>query len=432
MKDSELNPVLHDYEVAIENLKQTGSSSTRAQILAVLNARDAVQIALKEEKSIPNNWLEKVIELDADLQKNAELITKLIGTQQLAKWRSSLHPPAEAWWWNLEKIAPRHKWDRFDWLWKGLTVVGWTTNLSFLVNIASRFLGGGVGLGGTAAVILPTIVTLLQAGSELTKAGENGFDELLNKVKIPQHFRQEAKLASTLMMSGFLISFWLALPSISQLYNKNGFRDHYQDRKLGKAEQKYKRAISLDADNVEAHFNLGNLYEDWQQFDKAKEQYQIAVAGDFPQAYNNLGRLYIHKKKYAQAASLLRQGLKLANQNQDKNNSENIYPEDKYSFLKNLGWVRFEQKQYSEAQEYLDAAINIANSPEAKDYIPNQGAAHCLLAQVLEKLEEQKKLTALTPTTKEQWKKCDEIGSVENLDEETWLHLAKKKLQVAD
>lgn len=431
MKNCELNPVIHDYELAIKSLEQAGSSSTRSDILAILNARDAVQGALKEEKSIPNNWLEKVIELDAALQKNAELITKVIGTQQLAKWRSSLHPPAEAWWWSLEKIAPPHKWDSLDWLWKGLTVVGWTTNLSFLVNIASRFLGGGIGLGGTAAVILPTIVTLLQAGSELTKAGEDGFDKLLNKVNIPQYFRQEAKLASTLMMSGFLISFWFGLPLISQFYNQNG-KDNYLSGKLGEAEQKYLRAISLDADNVEAYFNLGNLYEDWQQFDKAKEQYQVAVAGDFPQAYNNLGRLYIHNKKYAQAASLLRQGLILANQNQDKNNSENIDPEDKYSFLKNLGWVQFEQKRYSEAQGYLEAAINIANSPEAKDYIPNRGAVHCLLAQVLEKLEEQKKSTALKPKTKEQWKKCAQLGSVTNPDEETWLHLAKKKLQVAD
>ena len=427
MKDSELNPVLHDYELAIENLKQARYSSTRGDILAVLNARDAVQVALKEEKSIPNNWLEKVIELDAALQKNAGLITKVIGTQELANWRSSLHPPAEAWWWSLEKIAPPHKWDRFDWFWKGFTVVGWTANLSLLVNIASRFLGGGVGLAGaaTVTVTLPSIVKLLQASIELTKADEEGFDELFNKVKIPQHFRQEAKLASTLMMSGFLISLWLALPSISQLYNKDGVRNHYQDGKLGEAEQKYLRAISLDADNVEAHFNLGDLYEDWQQFKKAKEQYQIAVAGDFPQAYNNLGRLYIRDKKYSQAASLLRQGLSLANQ-------DKIAPEDRYSFLKNLGWVRFKQKRYSEAQGYLEGAISIANNPKAKDYIPNPGAAHCLLAQVLEKLEEQKKSTLLKPNTKQQWQKCAQLGSVVNPDEDEWLHLAKKRLQVVD
>ena len=425
MKISKYSPVINDYQVAIKNLEKADCDSTRSHILAVLNARDAVQVALKEEKSIPNNWLEKVIELDATLQKNAELITKIIGTQELANWRSSINPPAEAWWWSLEKIAPPHKWDRLDWLWKGLTVFGWTANLSLLVNIASRFLGGGVGLAGAATVILPSILTLLQASSQVTKAGEEGFDEFLNKIKIRQHFRQEAKLASTLMMSGILISLWLALPSISQLYNKDGVRNHYQDGKLGEAEQKYLRAISLDTDNVEAHFNLGNLYEDWQQFKKAKEQYQIAVAGDFPQAYNNLGRLYIRDKKYSRAASLLRQGLTLANQ-------DKIDPEDRYSFLKNLGWVRFEQKRYSEAQGYLEGAISIANSPEAKDYIPNPGAAHCLLAQVLEKLQEQKKSTVLKSKTKQQWKKCLQLGSMVNPDEDEWLSLAKKRLQVVD
>jgi tetratricopeptide (TPR) repeat protein len=209
------------------------------------------------------------------------------------------------------------------------------------------------------------------------------------------------------------MSFWFALPSVSKIYNSNGLKN-YRKGDLGAAEKDYQRAISLDEDNIEAHFNLGNLYEDWLEFEKAKKQYQVVVADGLPQAYNNLGRLYIQEKKYPQAAVLLVQGLVLA---EEKNST----PEIKYSLFKNLGWARLQQGRYEEAQQTLQAAIGIARNPDAKNYIPNPGPAHCLLAQALEKLKQ--------PTALEQWQQCSQFGSRLNADEDTWLHLAQEKLQ---
>ncbi|MBD2458863.1 tetratricopeptide repeat protein [Nostoc sp. FACHB-87] len=413
--NTELDTTLERYEAALQSLKGTRKIEV-AQVLILLNARDVVQIALKEQKSIPTSRLQKVIELDALLREKAQLITKAVNNKkdkQLADWRESVQPSAEAWWWKLDNIAPPHTWDKLDWLWKLLSVVGWTANLSLLVTIATRFLGGGgVGLLGAAAVTLPSILALLQASSELTQAGSEGFEKLLEKLKIPKHYQQEAKLASTGIMFAILISFWFALPSVSKIYNSNGLKN-YRKGDLGTAEKDYQQAISLDEDNIEAHYNLGNLYEDWLEFDQAKKQYQIAVADGLPQAYNNLGRLYIQEKKYSQAAVLLAKGLVLT---EEKNST----PEVKYSLLKNLGWARLEQNRYEEAQQTLQAAIGITRNPDAKNYIPNPGAAHCLLAQTLEKLKQPKAL--------EQWQQCSHFGSRLNADEDTWLYLAKEKL----
>ncbi len=329
--NTQLYTVLERYESAIKRLFGADSIELE-EVLAVLNIRDEIQKALKEQKSIPNSRLKKLIDLDAELRNNALIITQAVNSktpEQLAFWRESVQPNPEAWWWKLESIAV-HPWDDWDWLWKFLTVIGWTANLSLLVNIGTRFLSIGVGLGGAFAVILPSILALLQAKNEVTKSGGEGFQKLLDKRNIPKQFQQEAKLASTLIMSGLLFSFWLALPFISNIYNSNGLRNR-REGKLGLAEQDYLLAISLNSDNNEAHFNLGNLYEEWQDWEKAKKEYKIAVAGDSPSAYNNLGRLYIIKdKKYLEAAVLLAKGI-------DKTKNKNINDEVRYSLFKNIG-----------------------------------------------------------------------------------------------
>lgn len=65
------------------------------EVLAVLNIRDEVQKALKGQKSIPNSRLKKLIDLDAELRKNALKITQAVNSktpEQLAFWRESVQP----------------------------------------------------------------------------------------------------------------------------------------------------------------------------------------------------------------------------------------------------------------------------------------------------------------------------------------------------
>ena len=185
---------------------------------------------------------------------------------------------------------------------------------------------------------------------------------------------------------------------------------------MGSAEQDWQKATSLNPDNANAYYNLGNLYEELQQFDKAKKNYQIALGGNVPEAFNNLGRLYIKEKKYSQAVALLSKGLLFANK-------QNSHLEVKYSFFKNLGWARFKQGRNIEAKQHLQAAIGIAQRKEAAQYISNPVAANCLLAQVLDKQKEKGAIS--------EWRKCCKSGSRLNEDEDEWLYIAQERLQKA-
>jgi tetratricopeptide (TPR) repeat protein len=143
----------------------------------------------------------------------------------------------------------------------------------------------------------------------------------------------------------------------------------------------------------------------------------MGVDHKFPKAYNNLGRLYIIEKKYPQAASLLVTGLEEAKKNDS-------LPATKYSLYKNLGWVRLKQERYPQAKEALEKAIDISANPANKESIPNPGAAHCLLAQTLEKLKQPEAETI-------ELQKCSQLPpSPEKFDpdEDTWYDLATQKL----
>ncbi len=405
--------ILQPYQAAIDKLKQAGQEITAQEVLDILNARDALQ-RLLDKTHIPTDSLKQVIDLDTILREKAEQIVTNIKIEQLQRWRDSVHPPVEAWWWYLEKILPTHKWDRLDWLWKGGTVVAWTVNLSLLVNLGTRFFGsGGVGLAGASAIILPSLIALLQASSELTTAGKQGFEKILNKLNIPLHWREEVRLGSTALMSVILFGFWFSLPQISKVYNRSGISD-YKQGKLGAAEQNYLQAISLNTDNLEAHYNLANIYEDLQDLDKAQKHYQIAVKGEFPQAYNNLARLYIQKKQYSQAFVLLKRGVDVVEKTYD-------LPEVRYSLYKNLGWARFKQSRYQEAQKYLLVAIEIAQEPDKAQFIRNRGSAYCLSAQVLDSQKPGKGI--------EQWQKCCQLADTKDPNEDKWLHLGEKQLK---
>ncbi|NEQ65416.1 MAG: tetratricopeptide repeat protein [Symploca sp. SIO2D2] len=412
MISSQLTATLKSYEAAIETLKQSQSDLVAEEILSILNARDALQVALQEEKYLPTSILKRVFNSDSLLRQQAAVIFQVITVEELTKWRESIHPVPEAWWWRLETCLPPHPLDRLDPLWKLLTLASWAFNLSLLADLAKRFFSGGIGFIGAAAVTLPGLIALFQVSSELTKVGQENFDNLLARFKVPSQWRQEAKLGVTLAVSLLIAGIWLALPAFSNYFAARGLKN-FEVGKLGSAEQDLQQAISLNADNAQAHLYLGVIYEEYQEIDKAQKQYRIA-AGDLPAAYNNLARLYIKSKKYAEAANLANRGLKYA---------EEKDVDERYNLFKNQGWARLKQKRYPEAEVLLEAAISIAEAPEMRKEVPNPGSAHCLLAQTL---EQQKEGTAL-----EEWGLCCQLGRRDNIDEDVWLHLAGEKLEEA-
>lgn len=393
---------LKDYQTSLHKLENNYPIEEKL-ILELLTHRSQIQKLLKTQLRISPGNQQTLLKSDKKLKS---LATKIINSEviDLEDCRQSLNPQTTDWWWYLETELPPHPLTRYDSFWKGLTLAGWTFNLALLSNIISRFLSKGTGISGAFFIVLPTLLTLLQAGNELTDSGNSLFSYILEILGIKSQRTAFAKLVSTIILTVIIFIFWLMLPMFSQVYNILG-KQAYDVGNLGQAEAHYQQAISLNPDNAIAHYNLGNLYEDLNDLKKAKDKYSFAVKNGIAEANNNLGRLLIKEKKYSEAVSLLNKGLEIP----DKSALT------KYNLSKNLGWARLEQKDHQSAITYLQSAITIGDNNQL-----SEASAHCLLAQALE--INKKETEAL-----KQWNFCCQKGSIINPDEDQWLLMGRQK-----
>jgi len=418
--DDSLLAQLDRYDESLKLLEQWTDSPAPERsfadvILDLLYQRDDIHQALREHRSKrqPSQALQRLVQLDDRLKAQANPISDRLA---LASYRRLLPEGTEDWWWHLEDYRQPHQFDRLDWLFQTLTLICWPFNFALLIDIGQRFLSGGLWFSGVLGVLAPTLFAFLQANSELTETGKESFDRLIDRLGIPSHWREEAKFGSTFLLLIGLGAFWSCLPELGGVQNQKAL-EAYDSGDIASAEQHLKQAIALDPDNVDAHYNMGDLYETRQEIKLAREQYQIAAQSQLPKAYNNLARLDIQDENYEDAVARLQEGLKLADQ------PDNADPELRYSILKNLGWARLKQNRLDEAQEYLESAITLSNqiSPNDRPYIRNPGSAACLLAQVLD--QQNKPAPAIV-----YWKQCSEQASSLDPDEDRWLYQAKQKL----
>jgi serine/threonine protein kinase/Flp pilus assembly protein TadD len=173
-----------------------------------------------------------------------------------------------------------------------------------------------------------------------------------------------------------------ALHPIARYLNNKGVLIQQQGR-LQEAIRDYTRAIKLDSNYAEAHYNLAEGYEEIFDYDRALTEYQRAIDSDveFYPAYNNLSRLYIlRRREYGTALRLLDRALEL------KPKELSV----QYSLHKNYGWADFELGNLSQAEQQLRIAINLNQE---------NGSAHCLLAKVLE-------AQARTSIAAQEWETC--------------------------
>jgi tetratricopeptide (TPR) repeat protein len=204
-------------------------------------------------------------------------------------------------------------------------------------------------------------------------------------------------LSAAFIGSGFGLS-WLA--------NWYGVTNHLAGE-LPKAQAGYDWALKLNPGSPSGHYNLGNLYEDQQNYHAAREQYSKAMQDDFvaASAYNNKARLLIvQDNKPAAAIDLLQKALPLA---KDKIVKSDIH--------KNMGWALLKQRRYEEAETHLRTAIELTRS---------QASSYCLLAQIVDRRGDKK--AALV-----QWQQCLGYASMYNKDEAIWIGMARQRMNNA-
>ena len=193
-------------------------------------------------------------------------------------------------------------------------------------------------------------------------------------------------------------------PSIARVYNNRGY-DLQRSGQIKAAIEDYRLALRLNSSYPEAHYNLADAYEEIPDYDRAAEEYQKAINADFTfyQAYNNLSRLYILRRRdYGAALRLLDRAMNLKPQE----------PSVQYSLHKNYGWANFELHQFGQAEQNLRFAVGL-NS--------DRGAAHCLLAKVLDAQE--KATVALA-----EWESCAAYSDQEEVEPE-WRNEAQEHLR---
>ena len=151
-----------------------------------------------------------------------------------------------------------------------------------------------------------------------------------------------------------------------------GIKPHHAQGQLAKDHRDLERAIKLDPGNTVAHYNLGNIYEDFFSDEKVIPECQMAAATGLDLAHNNLGRLYILRGEYDKAVQVLQQALRQLTSDEASREASTHY-----NVLKNLGWAREGQQRLNEARSLLEAQPYLAAATAFIDSL-RQGAGASL------------------------------------------------------
>ena len=167
----------------------------------------------------------------------------------------------------------------------------------------------------------------------------------------------------------------------------------------------YRRSLALKPNDAAARYNLGSAYEQLANYRLAAGAYQAAIDSDpqFYPAYENLSRLYLLRQRdYPAALKLLDRALL-----QDPQESW-----VRYVLRKNHGWANLELSRFDQAEKDLRSAIALK---------PDQAAAHCLLARVLDETKMHQKAVL-------EWESCSTFPNRQDAEPE-WQNQALERLR---
>ncbi|MFN7930473.1 MAG: tetratricopeptide repeat protein [Blastocatellia bacterium] len=364
-------------------------------ILSVLISRDEVHGSMKEYPGLTAKILVDLVNLDRYLKEWALKLTPDCESE-LKSWRESIQPQDCNWWWSLDKQSQPKA------IWGILSLILATLAIGVTVEVMRRSLGSGIDL---LTVISQTMLALL-AGGAFTTFGQEFIENRLTQLGLR---RQHQPIWKILIAFGALLSamsLYLALPAIAKVYTNNLGVRYHQAGDIKKAVKSYERAISLDPDYAQAHYNLGSAYETSLELDKAITEYQVALRDDpkFYYAYNNLARLFLLRSENNASTT----ALTILNTALEQKPTELPIL---YAIYKNRAWAHLNLKLYIEAEKDVKRAL------ESK---PDGAAAYCIRAQILE---------AEKKSAVDDWGTClANQNKQETPVEAVWLSIAREKM----
>jgi len=153
--------------------------------------------------------------------------------------------------------------------------------------------------------------------------------------------------------------------TIKEIFNL-ALKSH-QNNILNDAQDYYYKVLKIDPNNLQAHYNLGLIFNKLEEYQKAINHYEkvIKINPKLAMTYNNLGVIFYELEKYHNAISYLEKGISI-----------DPYYADAYN---NLGLIFDKLEEYQKAVNHYEKAIEIN---------PNHLLAHYNLGITFKNLKE--------------------------------------------
>ncbi|HYX72856.1 MAG TPA: hypothetical protein VE732_08795 [Nitrososphaera sp.] len=391
-------------------------------MLNLLVARDKVSDELGQARIVEPAALELLTSLDQNLNRHASLISNHVSKNAFPNWRDTVQPSEKKWWWRIDERVGAN-WLDLRYISALLMWIIIAISLSYIVEIARRFLSGGVDILST---VLQGLLALLVGGTLVQLAWQ-----FVESVRSQEQSKRVgrwkwAQITFALLLVSIALTIRQNLPRLASYYS-NKCTESLLDGDTTNAIKNCQRAVSLSPGDANAHWVLGKAYEAIYDFDKAQTEFRAAIIYNDKscKAYNDLAYLYIAQRKdYVGALHLLNTGLEKCERPEVKNPTfmEDEKPRIEYALYKNRGWAYLGLAQYWLAEQNIKRALS------SRDY----GAeAYCLLAQVAEQRKE-------VEAAREHWSACvdfartpeDEKGNKDDV-EPGLLSIARERSQLS-
>jgi Tfp pilus assembly protein PilF len=352
-------------------------------IYRLLQVRDQIAAAIREGGSPPPlDLANRICLLDKKIKGLSAQIS-LEGRATLEALRNVAQPPERNWWWRPEP-AP-------DLLWTIFPAVLLTVSVAMVTDFTRRILSADPDGWGIVSIAFQALCALA-ATSSLTAAGRQWMERLFSLVGIRSRFRPRWKLgtaAALFVLTILVLREWPNL--LAWHYNDRAY--HYMNSgDLSASLQFFKRAIALDPEMPEVHFNMGVLYEQTYQYDKAMGEYEQTIVADKShlKAYSSLSRLLILANQPLSALRTATDGAGLVS-------SDALTTA---TLRKNLAWAEDQLGFYADAESDAKKALQSADAAPA---------AYCVLGRIYTHWKK-------APEAREAWKSFNEAIHVPNIN----------------
>ncbi|MCX5699706.1 MAG: tetratricopeptide repeat protein [Candidatus Omnitrophica bacterium] len=133
---------------------------------------------------------------------------------------------------------------------------------------------------------------------------------------------------------------------------------YLQQKKLKQAEGIFKLILNLAPADAQAHFYLGSIYYNLEDYPSVEKELKSAVKlkPDYPEALNFLGYFYLQQgKNIDQAGLMIKRAL--------------VFEPENGAYLDSLGWFYYKKGSFQEALSHLERAASFLTDPEIYDHL---------------------------------------------------------------